>query len=182
MLDENELLARARDFDTDALGRIHDAYYPPIYRYIAFRVGTREVAEDLTADVFERFLQALRAKNAPRTTLRGWLFGVAANVVSDHHRRSYRAPQVELDEQLVSGTAEPDAAIETQLAHEELREAVKTLTEDQQHVIALRFGREMPIQDVARTLGKTEAAIKQLQARAIATLARRIVPGTGQHQ
>jgi RNA polymerase sigma-70 factor (ECF subfamily) len=41
-------------------------------------------------------------------------------------------------------------------------------------VIALRFGQEMPIQDVARMMGKTVGAVKQLQARAIAALARQI--------
>ncbi len=60
------------------------------------------------------------------------------------------------------------------LEREELRQAVLSLTEEQQHVIALRFGQEMPIQEVARMMGKTEGAIKQLQARAIAALARQI--------
>jgi RNA polymerase sigma-70 factor (ECF subfamily) len=52
------------------------------------------------------------------------------------------------------------------------------LTEEQQHVIALRFGQELPIQEVARSIGKTEGAVKQLQARAIAALARKLMPGT----
>jgi RNA polymerase sigma-70 factor (ECF subfamily) len=176
--EEIELLTRARQFDTDTLGRIHDAYYGPIYRYIVFRVGDRETAEDLTSDVFERFLQALRARTAPQDTLRGWLFRVAANVVSDHHRRRYRAPQVELDEHVESRDAGPEGAVEERMAREDLRRAMRDLTEEQQHVIALRFGRELPIQDVARVLGKSEGAVKQLQARAIAALARKIVPGT----
>jgi RNA polymerase sigma-70 factor (ECF subfamily) len=60
------------------------------------------------------------------------------------------------------------------LEREELRQALSSLTEEQQHVIALRFGQEMPILAVARMMGKTEGAIKQLQVRAIAALARQI--------
>ncbi|HWQ15524.1 MAG TPA: sigma-70 family RNA polymerase sigma factor [Roseiflexaceae bacterium] len=178
MSDELELLARARQYDPDTLGRIHDAYYGPIYRYIVFRVGDRETAEDLTSDVFERFLRALRTRTAPQGTLGGWLFRVAANVVSDHHRRRYRAPQTGLDERIESRDAGPEGAVEERMAREDLRRALAGLTEEQQHVIALRFGQELPIQDVARVLGKTEGAVKQLQARAIAALARKIVPGT----
>jgi RNA polymerase sigma-70 factor (ECF subfamily) len=176
--DEVALLARARQFDTEALAQIHDSYYGPIFRYVAFRVSDRDSAEDLTSDVFMRFLSALRQRNPPSTTLRGWLYAVAANVVSDHLRKRYRAPQVELDEAIVSREAGPAEVVEAALAREDLRQAMAGLTEEQQHVIALRFGHELPIQEVARTIGKTEGAVKQLQARAIAALARILAPGT----
>jgi RNA polymerase sigma-70 factor (ECF subfamily) len=97
---------------------------------------------------------------------------VAARVVSDHHRQHYRAPQVELDESIVSKEAGPAETVEALLTRENLREAMLQLTAEQQDVIALRFGYDMPIQEVARTLGKSEGAVKQLQARAIAALAR----------
>lgn len=174
--DELALLARARRLDHDALAEIHEKYYTPLFRYIAFRVGDRDLADDLTSEVFTRLLSALRDKNAPQNTLRGWLFGVASRVVSDHHRRHYRAPEVELDESYVSPTASPADIIETLLTHEDLKRAMLELTDEQQHVLSLRFGYDMPIQEVARTLGKSEGAIKQLQARAIAALARKLTP------
>lgn len=172
--DELALLARARTLDADALAEVHDRYYAPIFRYIAFRVSDRDVAEDLTSEVFTRLLSALRDKHAPQNTLRGWLYGVAARVVSDHHRRHYRAPEVELDESLISRDAGPADIVEKLMTHADLKQAMRELTEDQQQVLALRFGYDMPIQEVARTLGKTEGAIKQLQARAIATLSRKL--------
>jgi len=176
--DEVALLQRARQYDTDALAQIHDTYYGPLFRYIAFRVSDRDTAEDLTSEVFARFLGALRQRNPPETTLRGWLYAVAANVVSDHMRKRYRAPQVDLDEALVSRDDGPAELAEAAMTRADLRQALTHLTEEQQHVIALRFGRELPIQEVARTIGKTEGAVKQLQARAIAALARKLMPGT----
>lgn len=177
MQDEAELLARARGFDTDTLAYIHDTYYAPIFRYISFRVSDRHAAEDLTSDVFMRFLSSLRGSNPPRSNLRGWLYGVAANVVSDAHRRRYRAEHTDLDEMIESREAGPHELAEARQTRAELREAMVGLTEEQQTVLALRFGDELPIQDVARALGKTEGAIKQLQARAIAALSRRMSPG-----
>lgn len=170
--DDSDLLMRARGLDRDALAQVHDKYYGQIYGYIVLRVSDRAMAEDLTSDVFVRFLGALRQRNAPQTTLRGWLFGVAAHVVSDYHRRHYRAPQASLDETIESETPGPEEVVEAALNRADLRNAIAELTGEQQSVIALRFGAELPIQDVARMLGKSEGAIKQLQARAIAALAR----------
>ena len=176
MQDELALLARARRLDPDALAAIHDTFYAPIFRYVAFRVNDRYTAEDLTSEVFTRLLSALRDKNAPQNTLRGWLYGVAARVVSDYHRKHYRTPQVELDESMVSPDAGPAEDVEALLTREDLKQAIAELTEEQQNVIALRFGYDMPIQEVARNMGKSEGAVKQLQARAIAALARKMPP------
>jgi RNA polymerase sigma-70 factor, ECF subfamily len=174
--DELTLLARARQLDPEALAHIHDTYYTSIFRYVAFRVSDHTTAEDLTSEVFTRLLAALRDKNAPQNTLRGWLYGVAARVVSDHHRKAYRAPQVELDESLASIDQDPADLVDKKLTQESLHRAMQNLTEEQRHVLSLRFGSDMPIQDVARALGKSEGAIKQLQARAVAALARQLSP------
>jgi RNA polymerase sigma-70 factor, ECF subfamily len=174
--DELTLLAGARRLDPDALARIHETYYTSIFRYVAFRVGDHATAEDLTSEVFTRLLTALRDKHAPQNTLRGWLYGVAARVVSDHHRQSYRAPQVELDEELVSADHDPADIVDRKLTQESVKRAMQDLTEEQRHVLSLRFGSDLPIQEVARALGKSEGAVKQLQARAVAALARQLSP------
>jgi RNA polymerase sigma-70 factor (ECF subfamily) len=174
--DELTLLARARQLDPEALAQIHDTYYTSIFRYVAFRVGDHATAEHLTSEVFTRLLTALRDKNAPQNTLRGWLYGVAARVVSDHHRKAYRAPQVELDEELVSADHDPADIVDRKLTQESVKRAMQDLTEEQRHVLSLRFGSDLPIQEVARALGKSEGAVKQLQARAVAALARQLSP------
>lgn len=171
MQDELELLALARSLDEGALARIHDMYYQPLFRYIAFRVSDQQVAEDLTGEVFLRLLNALRDWTAPHKTLRGWLYGVAGRLVADYYRREKRYQQIELDEG-VAGADDLTHVIEMELTHENLRMAMKRLTEEQQNVIALRFGWEMSIQEVAALLGKSEGAVKQLQARAVAALTR----------
>ena len=176
MQDELTLLARARRLEPEALAYIHDTYYTAIFRYVAFRVGDHLTAEDLTSEVFTRLLAALRDKTAPQNTLRGWLYGVAARVVSDYHRATYRAPQVELDESLISTEQDPADIVDRKLVQESVERAMQNLTEEQRHVLSLRYGSDMSIQDVARLLGKSEGAVKQLQARAVAALARKLSP------
>jgi RNA polymerase sigma-70 factor (ECF subfamily) len=172
--DELALLARARRLDQDALAEIHDTYYPSIYRYVAYRVGDPHTAEDLTSEVFVRLLKALRDRHAPQNSLQGWLYGVASNVVNDYRRRHYRAAATPLDDSLASQNGLPAEIVEASLTREALLAAMNELTEEQRTVIALRFGSDLPIHDVAETMGKTEGAVKQLQARAVAALARRL--------
>jgi RNA polymerase sigma-70 factor (ECF subfamily) len=177
--DEMELLARARRLEPAALTEIHERYYDPIFRYISFRTGSVMVAEDLASDVFLRLLSALRDKNAPQNTIRGWLYGVAARVVADYYRKMARTEETMLHEQVAAQKALPEELVAQQLSAESLHVAMQTLPESQQKVLALRFGAGMRIKEVAKLLDKSEGAVKQLQLRAVAALAQRLdVQGT----
>lgn len=174
MHDELTLLARARALDEEALTTIHDTYYGPLFRYIAYRVGDHAAAEDLTAEVFVRFLSAIRDRTAPQKTLRGWLYAVASNLANDYHRRRYRAQHVALDERLPSDQAGPAERVASAWRWQEVQGAMAELPDAQREVLALRFGQDLPIRDVAHVLGKSEGAIKQLQVRALAALAAKL--------
>lgn len=177
MQDELILLNRARSLDSDALTQIHTMYYVPIFRYILLRIDDHDLAEDLTSEVFVRLLSALRDRTTPQNTLRGWLFGVASNMVNDHYRRHYRASHTELHENIPTPHPQPDEKVEARLTKEALRQAITHLSEEQQNALALRFGFGMSVQETAVTLGKSEGSVKMLQARGIAALTRRLLPG-----
>ena len=178
--DELALLAGVRKLDKQALTEAHDTYYPAIFRYISFRVGDQQTAEDLTSEVFTRLLSAVRDRSAPDNTLRGWLYGVASRVVADHHRKQYRTEKTTLDENMAGEAADPLDTVSHMQTLEALHDALSELTKDQQDVIALRFGYEMPIKEVAQTLGKSVGSVKQLQARAVAALSRKLTPKRNQ--
>lgn len=170
------LLTQARALEPRALATIHDTYYPALYRYILFKVGDRDASEDLTGEVFARLLAALHKGTAPETTLRGWLYGVASNVVADHRRAQYRHRHADLDESLASPAKGPAESAEDSLRREALLGAIGGLTADQQDVLALRYGSGLPIRDVAEHLGKTEGAVKQLLARSVTRLSKIMSP------
>lgn len=178
MTDEQTLLAGVRRLDPQALAETHDTYYSAIFRYIAYKVGNQETAEDLTSEVFVRLLDAVRDRHAPQNTLRGWLYSVASHIVTDYYRKQSRSGKdiilMDTIESDVSGPAELTVKKQTL---EALHHALRELTDDQQDVIALRFGYEMPIKEVAEMIGKSEGAVKQLQARAVAALSRRMTAG-----
>lgn len=173
MHDDLTLLAQARTLDPIALAKVHDLYYGPIFRYVLMRVSDHQMSEDLTSEVFVRFLHALHDKTAPQNSLRGWLYRVASYVVSDYYRKQYRVQHTELHDSL-PGRDNPRTTVETNLTWENIQTALQDLTDDQQDVIALRFGYGLPIREVAQTIGKSEGAVKQLQARAIVALTRKL--------
>lgn len=175
MHDEYKLLMGVRALDQNALTEVHNKYYTSIYRYFAFRVNNEQTAEDLTSEVFLRLLNAVRDKSAPQKTLRGWLFGVASHVLKEHYRKKKRDGFTMLHEDIPSTEQSLDYQIDTLLQNENLQALINSLTDDQQNVLALRFGFGMPIQEVADTMGKSEGSIKMLQARAIAAISQRIM-------
>ncbi len=175
MQEELILLHRARSLNQEALAEIHNRYYDAIYRYISFRVSNRHATEDLTSEVFLRFLKSVRDKNVPQNTIRGWLYGAASRVVKEHYRHNKRANLTLLHDAIPSNQHGPDSELETKQVRENLQSIMNELTEDQQNVLALRYGFEMPIREVAQTMGKSEGSIKMLQTRAIASLSRRVV-------
>ncbi len=167
---EAELLAQARRLDARALGQIHDQYYPELYRFALYRTDDPDAAQDIVSEVFVRLLDALHKQRAPQTTLRGWLFGVAAHLVADHFRRKPRE-STPLDEDWVSNGS-TSAEAETRLQKQAVRRALQRLTAEQQDVLGLRFGDGFSVEQTAEALGKSVTAVKALQFRASESLRR----------
>jgi RNA polymerase sigma-70 factor (ECF subfamily) len=172
--DETRLLNRAKAFDTVALSAIYDRYEGRIYSYIYHRVGDAQMAEDLTAQVFLRMLEAIQNENAWRSSFSGWLYRIAHNLVIDHYRRRARLTHVSLDDAptILAENADPQQTAERQLQGERVRRAINRLTEEQAQIVSLRFLEGLSIAEVADMTGKTEGAVKALQYRALMSLRR----------
>ena len=168
-------LQRARSFDRQALAAIYDEFQQPIYRYIYRQVGDVEVARDLTADVFQRFLQALQKNQGPDDQLKAWLYRVAHNNVIDYYRRRQHRQHLPLDERVVEKSDGPAILAERNISANQVREALVQLTPDQREVITLKFLEGFSNGEVADLLNKPIGAVKSLQHRALAALQRQLV-------
>lgn len=165
------LLKRAEKLDEAALVEIHHRYYTPIYRYIASKVGGGQLAEDFAADVFVRFIHAIRQRSAPSNSVKGWLYRVASNIVNDHYRKKYRRSYSGLTETEPSLDLSPEELLDGKINNDALRRAMAELSSDQQNVISLRFAFGMSVAEVAAAVNKSETAVRQIQFRGIRTLA-----------
>ena len=88
---EQDLIRAAQKGDRNAVGALYDAYADKIYRYLFFRVDDRATAEDLTAEVFLNFVEAVRTYEIGETPLIAWLYRVAHARLVDHYRKQNRA-------------------------------------------------------------------------------------------
>lgn len=178
MKDDLSLLERIKRHDQLALAEVHDRYFDHLYRYLSYRVSDGEVAADLAGEVFLALINALENGKPPRTSLTGWLYAVARNLAADHIKK--QVITVPLFEDLIAD--EPSLTDQAHLAHlaPTLKMAIRNLTEDQQHVIALRFGQGLNLAETAQIMGKSVGAIKALQHRALASLAR-LIPAEVTH-
>lgn len=168
---EDRLLAQARQGHQDAIMQIYESYFPPIFQFIHLRVGERTLAEDLASEVFVKFVDALRGRNAPRHSLRGWLFRVARNEIHDHFGKTRQLPTTTLDEWLPdSNDNDPEIQFIRSMNADRARHAIRMLAADQQEVLILRFGQMLSLKETADILGKSTSAVKSLQFRAINTL------------
>lgn len=174
-LTEAELVESAKRLDVSAWSTIYRRHYRQVYGYIYFRTGDRELAADLTAEVFVRALNGIRAYQYRGTPLLAWLYRVAHNVTADYRKKAARRGAREMPA-LDEDREDPSDAIERTTDKTDMMAAIRQLTGEQQQVVLLRFYHEMSTADVAAALGKPEGAVKALQNRALKSL-RRLLSG-----
>lgn len=160
-----ELVEQSRS-DREAFGQLYDHYLPRIYAFCRKYSRTREEAEDLSALTFERALPAIARYQQREVPFSRWLLRIAANAIIDQSRRRQRISISNDELELLRDDGHLDA---WEQAHW-LRMHVEALPDDQREVVHLRFYEDQRFQDIARHMGRTEGAVKQLLRRALRTL------------
>jgi RNA polymerase sigma-70 factor (ECF subfamily) len=170
MATSTDPLSDLRQLEPQALGALHDRYFPELYRYARYRLGDSDSAEDAASEVFLRLLEAIHGARGPRSSLRGWLYGTLRHIVDDHYRAAYA--RAETEPPAVPDSDAPDTAFEVAERQRQVRRAMSQLTSEQQHVLALRFGGAYSLQETAELMGRNVNAVKALQFRALQALRR----------
>lgn len=175
--DDREMLAGLRNLDAQAIGVVYDRYSAEIYRYVRYRLEDDHVAEDISSDVFVQLLEACRRGRGPDLNVKAWLLSTAAHLVTDHIRRGYRRPTIQMPDDVADASTMPADQFDERERARDFRIAYARLTDEQQHVLALRFGEGFSLEETAAVLGKKVNAVKALQFRALAALQRSIQEG-----
>ncbi len=170
MQNEESLVRRAQQHDQDAFAQLYEEYFDKIYRYIAFKIGNKTEAEDMTQRVFLNAIKSISSFRWRGIPFSAWLFRIAHNQVVDYLRKKAKHATTSLDEVLVSNGNNPQLVAEQNLDIERLLLATEQLTQVQREVISLRFASELSIAQVARVMAKSQGAIKALQHSAIVAL------------
>lgn len=163
------LLVEAATTDPRAFGELYERYYARVYRYVYHRVGNAPDAEDVTALVFMKALEAMPTYQSTRSSFAPWLFRIARNAVIDHYRR--RRKQSPLDEvEFYSDDGDPALDVLNAERRAELRSLVEHLSDDQRDVVLMRYSADLSFPEIATTLNKNEPAVRMLLHRGLRKL------------
>lgn len=166
----NDVIARAQKGSPTDTGELYTRHYASIFRYLYYRTGDVQTAEDLTAEVFLKMVRALPSYRPGNVPFQAWLYQIARNLAIDHYRRFRNYELVELDENMDSSDPDMDQMIDYHFTSEDLVEGLKKIEETQRDVILLRFVEGLAISETAVVLHKSIDAIKGLQRRGLQAL------------
>jgi RNA polymerase sigma factor (sigma-70 family) len=157
---------RDEDFE-----RLYAAEAAGLFSFLAYRTGDRALAEDLLADAFERALRARRRFDRRRGSEKTWLYAIALNVLRDHARR--RAAEARALERAHVPADGPDALAAVE-ERELLQRALAELSDEEREAIALRFGAELTVPEIAKVLGESLTTVEGRVYRALRKLRGRL--------
>lgn len=168
--DDTSLVLRAIQRDQEAFGELYDRHIVRVYRHIYYMVGSAPEAEDLAAQTFLRAWEAIDRYQVRGAPFVSWLLRIAHNLGVSHLRARRETSQIHdgiVDDKM---RRDPESAYQQTAEEELVREAILRLREEQRQVIILRFIEDLDYREVAEIIGKSVAAIRVIQHRALNSL------------
>ncbi len=164
-----DVIARAREGDSEAWAEIYREHAPAIFRFCRRAMPSREDAEDATSEVFIKVRGKLEQYDASRP-FHAWLYRVAANHCWDMLRRRRVRQDLETGDVESMPLEHPDPGQLEQLlaekSREEVRKALDVLPDRTRMALTLRYFSDMSYDEIAETLGVRRAFVGVLLLRA----------------
>ncbi len=154
-----------RRLDPQIIIAVYDWYYPDVYRFVRYRLGDEALSEDIAGQVFIYLLEELKSGGNPQTRLNIWLLRIASHTVNDYLWQSRLRPT--------------DKALDGALGVEqgEWQRLIAALPEEQQELLALRFGLGYSLEETAVLMKRNVSVVQQLQFDTLAGARLQIKPG-----
>lgn len=176
VMNEKLLLYKVRiKRDPEAYGLLYDLYVKKIYRFIFFKISSREEAEDLTSEVFLKAWNYLVENSEQEIrSFASFIYRIARNLVVDFYReRAKRLPESSLDAVVETLVVEDVSGEHQSMISGEVEEIMKTLKKmklEYQEAVLLHYIEELSAGEVARILGKSQINVRVTLHRALKKL------------
>ena len=148
--------------------RIYAEHAQALFGFLAYRTGDRSLAEDLLADTFERAYSARSRFDRRRASEKTWLYSIALNLVRDHHRRL--AAEGRALESVGARATEQAGELERLETRDVLARALAALAPEERDALALRFGADLTVPEIARLTGNPLTTVEGRVYRALRKL------------
>jgi RNA polymerase sigma factor (sigma-70 family) len=157
-------------FGSTAFETLFEAHAEDLFGFLVYRTGDRHLAEDLVADTFERVLRSRTRFDPRRGSGKNWVYSIALNLVRDHARRRTVETRVLERVGAQDWRQADDGSLGSVEDRDALSRALATLGEDEREAIALRFGADLTLRDVALVLGDSESSVEKRISRGLKKL------------
>lgn len=150
--------------------RLYAEHAQRLFGFLVYRTGDRALAEDLVADTFEAAYRARSRFDRRRASARTWLYAIALNLLRDQGRR--QAAQARAYEREGAGAGEDgaDAALERVAERDRIMRSLAGLSEQERECVALRFGADLSLKEIAAALGEPVTTVEGRLYRALRKL------------
>ena len=164
-------LAAVRSMDKAALVEIFDLYSSALYNYALRLCSDPLKADHIVGDVFAKLLDQCSSGNGPTSNLRSYLYETTYHLVIDEARSKHREAPLEVVDYLRNDGFSVITNLENRMLFDAVIVAIKhKLTQDQRHVIILRFLEGFSLRETADIMGKEVYNVKVIQNRGVAKL------------
>ena len=181
------LVRAAQSGDQQAFGELYDRYVDTVFRYVLYRLGDRDLAEDVTSETFLRALRRISSVTYQGRDVGAWFITIARNLVLDHVKSSRYRREIITGEIADAGHApylaedradqSPEQQALASATKEQLLRCIAELGDDQRECIVLRFLQGLSVAETAAIMRRNEGAVKALQHRAVRRLAQLLPKG-----
>jgi len=171
------LLAQQAAHDPQSFASLYDCYFSRVFNYLRYRCEDDNTADELAAQTFERLLNKLERYDPRRGPFEPWLFAIARNLVTDHHRKSWQRwlPWDNL-QRLPAAEPGPEVQLIQQENQVELWAAVDRLDSRSRDLLGLKFGARLNNRQIADRSGLSESNVGVLLYRSIMKLRAQLAP------
>jgi RNA polymerase sigma-70 factor (ECF subfamily) len=167
--EDDDLVVRART-QADALGRLYEMYYEPIFRFCVHRLFEKGIAEDVTSTVFLEVARGIRSfEGETLQDFRNWLYVIAANQANAYIRKTSRRKEL-LAEAARSMKAHRNNEQDSEPDWPRLYAAILKLKPQHQTIVTLRFFENLPYEQIAQILSVKEVTLRVTLHRIVAQL------------
>lgn len=162
---EIELIQEAQKWNNKAFWEIYDLYIDKIYNFIYLKTYDREIAEDLTSDVFFKWFEKIsQYKQKQWAQFSSWLYRIAYNKVVDFYK--YKKEDISLDNVLELGE---DNNFSNEIYNKdkvkEVYDFINTLKQEHKEIIIMRLWDNLSYKEIAEITWKSTDNCKKIFSR-----------------
>ncbi|HVM76893.1 MAG TPA: RNA polymerase sigma factor [Candidatus Paceibacterota bacterium] len=156
-----QLALKMKKGDRRAASELYDDLMPKVFGFLFTRTGKREIAEDLSQDIFVKLVEKVDSFDEKRGKFTVWFWQMVRHVLIDHYRQKKETPFSVFEEETVATmaiTEFPD--FDHKLRYEQLKDFLRTLTDDERQLFELRYVAELPYKEIATMLERSEGSLR----------------------